>query len=217
MKKFDVAADKVLNGILIALLSVGIYMCGFVNGQMTASDEIEVIREVEYVYISESKVNAVPELPISEAVEPVESTNENSVEYFDVPLEESIQDHIFAVCEESNIDPKLIFAMVKKESGFNIDAIGDNGMAFGLMQIWPKWHHTRMDILGCPDLLDPYQNITVGVDYMEELLNLGRGVEWALMAYNGGPNYANEKRAAGIVSDYARVVLSYVEELEVAE
>ena len=54
MKKFDVAADKVLNGILIALLSVGIYMCGFVNGQMTASDEIEVIREVEYVYKSQT-------------------------------------------------------------------------------------------------------------------------------------------------------------------
>jgi soluble lytic murein transglycosylase-like protein len=71
-----------------------------------------------------------------------------------------------------------------------------------------------MDRLGCTDLLDPYQNVTVGIGLFGDLLSTGKGVEWALMAYNGGSVYADKKVAQGILTEYARNVLETVKNLE---
>lgn len=70
-----------------------------------------------------------------------------------------------------------------------------------------------MERLGCSDLLDPYQNILVGVDLIAENIRSGRGVEWALMAYNGGSAYADRKASEGLVSDYAASVIDYANDL----
>lgn len=140
-----------------------------------------------------------PNLPHTEVLE--------YVTYFDVPLNEDLQDHIFAVCNWYDIDPALVIAVIEKESDFRPKLMGDNGAAYGLMQVQLKWHKDRMISLGYSDLLDPYANITVGVDYLAELFERGKPVEWVLMAYNGGPSYANRKYNAGEVSDYARKVL----------
>jgi soluble lytic murein transglycosylase-like protein len=128
-------------------------------------------------------------------------------QYFDVSLNETLQDHIFTVCEEYQVDPSIIVAMIENESEFYAGAIGDGGNSFGLMQIQPRWHKERMERLGCDDLLDPYQNVMVGVDYISELIECDKGMTWALMAYNGGPSYANKKAAAGEVSQYATDIL----------
>ena len=128
-------------------------------------------------------------------------------EYFDVALERELQDHIFAVCEDAKIDPALVMAIIQKESNFDIDAIGDRGRAQGLMQVQERWHFDRMEELGVTDLLDPYQNVTVGVHYLEELIWVGGGsIEWALMAYNGGHGLANKR--AEVVVKYAEAVLA---------
>lgn len=121
--------------------------------------------------------------------------------YFDVPLSEDLQNHIFQLCEENGIDPAIIVAMCFRESAFDASAIGDNGQAFGMMQIQPKWHSKRMDKLGCTDLLDPFQNVTVGVDYLCELLNRYDGdMAKALTAYNRG-------HYSGTVTQYAKDVM----------
>lgn len=132
----------------------------------------------------------------------------------DVPLDADLQLHIISECEKHDIDPAIVFAMIKQESNFEADLIDDNGDSFGLMQVQPKWHRDRMDRLGCDDLLDPYQNTTVGIDLLAELLAKDKGLEWALMAYNGGASYANKKAAAGVVSSYAREVMTESEELK---
>ena len=132
--------------------------------------------------------------------------------YFDVPLEEELQDHIFALCEDARIDPKLVMAIIQKESTFDAEAIGDRGRAQGLMQVQERWHFDRIEELGVTDLLDPYQNVTVGIHFLEELIWLGGGsIEWALMAYNGGHGLANE-RAESVV-EYAEIVMSWAEEM----
>lgn len=131
-----------------------------------------------------------------------------AVVYFDIPLDEDLQDHIFAECERYGVEPAVVVAMIERESRFNADVIGDSGRSFGLMQIQPRWHSGRMEKLGCTDLLDPYQNVTVGIDFLAELIGSGKGVEWALMAYNGGPGYANRLRGEGRVSDYAAGVMA---------
>lgn len=137
----------------------------------------------------------------------------DTVKYFNIPLDANIQDHIFKKCDEYGIDPALVISIIKKESNYRANVMGDNGRSYGLMQIQARWHQTRMTKLGVTDLLDPYQNITVGVDYLAELFRTGKSTEWVLMAYNGGSSYANSKQANGVVSKYVTDVLNYIERL----
>ena len=118
-----------------------------------------------------------------------------------------MQDHIFALCEEYDIDPAIIIAMIERESVYDAGAIGDGGDSHGLMQIQPKWHSERMEKLGCTDLLDPYQNVTVGIDYLCELLSRYDGdMAKALVGYNQG-------HYKGTVTAYAKGVLARAEAL----
>lgn len=135
-------------------------------------------------------------------------------EYYDVPLDKSLQDHIFELCEEYEVDPAIVMSVIRKESMYKSDAIGDSGNSFGLMQIQKRYHEARMERLDCDDLLDPYQNVEVGIDLLAELIDMDRGIEWALMCYNGGYAYANERRELGIVSAYAETVLNTSKSLE---
>ena len=82
------------------------------------------------------------------------------------------------------------------------------------MQIKKKYQINRMKKLGRDDLLDPYDNVTVGIDLLHELLETGDSIEWALMAYNGGASYANKKTSRGVVSNYASSVLTQSKRLE---
>lgn len=136
--------------------------------------------------------------------------------YFDVPLDQGIQKYIFAMCSECDscdLDPAIVTAIIWKESEFNADAIGDNGNSLGLMQVQPRWHSERMEKLSAPDLLDPYQNIRVGIDYLVELYSINDDTEWVLMAYNGGPTYANNLYNEGALSKYAIDILDKADEL----
>lgn len=128
--------------------------------------------------------------------------------YYDVPLDYELQDFITTLCEEHHIDPAVVIAMIKRESSFQADAIGDGGYSLGLMQIQPYWHQARMDRLGCTDLLEPYQNVTVGVDLLAYLIDsYGGDVGKALTAYNRG-SYS------GYISNYATAVLATSEYLK---
>lgn len=150
--------------------------------------------------------------PISEPLEAPVSVAAPLVEYYDVPLDEGLQDHIFALCDASGIDPVIIFAMIRVESMFKPDVIGDGGNAFGLMQIQPRWHQERMDDLGVTDLLDPYQNISVGFDFLLELYEHYDSIDIALAVYNGGPRAADDKN-----NRYVAKVRDNLERLEVRE
>lgn len=150
-------------------------------------------------------------------VECAEEIPEEETVYFDVPISEELQDHIFAECEKHNISPALVIAMIERESRCDSQAVGDGGASQGLMQIQQKWHQERMDRLGCDNLLDPLQNVTVGIDYLHELFQMDEDVYWVLMAYNGGFRYANERVDSGNYSTYAVEVAARASELEGGE
>ena len=177
---------------------------------MSVSEKMDVLKAlVEPVEAVTEAVEPIVEVP--EVVEFEHLKPNGYFEYFDVPLERELQDHIFALCEDARIDPKLVMAIIQKESTFDAGAIGDRGRAQGLMQVQERWHFDRIEELGVTDLLDPYQNVTVGIHFLEELIWLGGGsIEWALMAYNGGHGLAN-KRAESVV-EYAEIVMSWAEE-----
>lgn len=169
---------------------------------------------------SEGSGEVLEDLEIEEAEESEKDCEiVDSVQYFDVPLSEDLQDYIFGQCESVGIEPEIIIAMIEKESTYEADVIGDNGRAFGLMQIHPRWHSWRMEELGCTDLLDPFDNVTVGIDILAELIEIGaaegKSIEWALMAYNGGEDYADSLISEGQISEYASDVMNIADGLEV--
>lgn len=143
---------------------------------------------------------------ITETIE-AEPAAEPTTKFYDVPLSEELQLHIFTLCEQYGIDPAVVVAQIYRESTYNPDCIGDGGASFGLMQIQPRWHSGRMAALGCTDLLDPFQNVTVGIDYLAECFGRYGDIACALTAYNQG-SYK------GVVNNYARNVLATAEELE---
>lgn len=137
--------------------------------------------------------------------------------YYDVPLDYDLQDYIIHLCEEHHIDPAVVIAMIECESNFQADAIGDGGNSEGLMQIQSYYHAERMDRLGCTNLFDPFQNVTVGIDILAELIDYYEGnVEMALMAYNAGCSGAYEYWfSKGVYSnEYSRAVLATCQELK---
>lgn len=133
--------------------------------------------------------------------------------YYDVPLTENLQEHIFLTCEDYGVDPEVIFSIIETESNYEAYTVGDNGESFGLMQIQPRWNEERMERLKCDDLLDPYQNIRVGIDLISEYNEYGKPLEFVLMAYNGGISYAFEKDRNGIITNYANTVMSKIGQL----
>lgn len=111
------------------------------------------------------------------------------------------------LAQKYDVDPKLVQALVKQESGFNPNAKSKAG-ALGLMQLMP----TTAQGLGVTDPMDPKQNLEGGVKYIKSLMNRFNGnVILALAAYNAGPNAV--KKYDGVppyreTQNYVRSVLS---------
>lgn len=158
----------------------------------------------------QAQVHSEEAQPIRMSCEPVET-------FYPVPLSAEVQRCIKAICAEEGIDPAVIIAMIEVESNYDSDTLGDGGNSFGLMQIQPRWHSERMQALGVTDLLDPKQNVTVGIDVLAELVAKYDGnIEMALVAYNAGPTgaYRHWFSRGVYTSDYSRKVLEISRELK---
>lgn len=105
---------------------------------------------------------------------------------------------------EYGVDPLLVWAVMREESGFRPTAISRSG-ACGLMQLLPstaRW--IAEEKLGIPYreelLFQPDYNIRLGTWYLRHLLEqFGGKVAWAVAAYNGGPG--NLRRWTAEVTD----------------
>lgn len=123
---------------------------------------------------------------------------------YPVALDTDLQRYIVDICEERHVPPEIVLAIIERESDCQADAIGDGGKSYGLMQIRQDIHRDRCIALNAPCLLDPMQNVRVGVDYLAELLSWGHGIAWALSFYNGH---------GGAPCDYATEVMARAEVL----
>ncbi len=81
------------------------------------------------------------------------------------------------------VDPSLVRAVMRHESGFNAAAVSPKG-AQGLMQLMPG----TAALMGVRDPFDPEQNIAGGVGYLRHCLDrFQHNVPLAVAAYNAGP------------------------------
>jgi soluble lytic murein transglycosylase-like protein len=91
---------------------------------------------------------------------------------------------IESIAGTHGVDPALVKAIVKTESGFNRFAVSNKG-ARGLMQLIPETGARY----GVRDFFDPRQNIEGGVRYVKFLLEKFNGnLDLSLAAYNAGEN-----------------------------
>lgn len=134
--------------------------------------------------------------------------------YTNIPLSARFQTYIDKKCKSYGISTNVVMGCIRAESNFQTQIMGDNGKAYGLMQVQKQWHKARMKKVGATDLLNCYENVDVGIDYLAELYKIYKG-NWhkALMAYNGGHAYCKKRVRAGLVnSPYSRKVMSYAED-----
>jgi len=89
-----------------------------------------------------------------------------------------IEEHSY----RSDLDPKLVQAVIQVESGYNPRALSRKG-AMGLMQLMPD---TARD-LAVEDPWNPEQNVRGGTTYLRRLIDRFGDLQLALAAYNAGP------------------------------
>ncbi len=96
--------------------------------------------------------------------------------------QEQFQPLIEKYAQQYGIDPALVTAVIRQESGFNPNAVSHCG-ARGLMQLMPA----TAKGLGVENSFDPEQNIAGGVKFLSGLMAKYNGnIALALAAYNAG-------------------------------
>jgi len=91
---------------------------------------------------------------------------------------------------EHGVDPRLVAAVARRESGWNVKAVSRAG-ACGVMQLMPA----TAKYLGVRDIFDPRENINGGTRYLRTLLDAFNGdLDLALAAYNAGPGAVEKHR-----------------------
>lgn len=106
-------------------------------------------------------------------------------------------EYVEEACSAYSVDPYLVYAIIKQESGFNPDACS-RAQAKGLMQIVDSTaYECATDIYTIDqnnyNIYDPYTNITIGTYYLSTLISRYDGnIYIALAAYNAGIGNVNE-------------------------
>ncbi|HME80655.1 MAG TPA: lytic transglycosylase domain-containing protein [Candidatus Eremiobacteraceae bacterium] len=118
-------------------------------------------------------VESAPSSPSSSAAAP-SGTAPRGANPYDGMIRRTAQRH--------DLDPALLNAVIRQESGFNPQARSSAG-AMGLMQLMPDTAKS----LGVTDAFDPAQNLEGGAKLLRGLIDqYGGRLDLALAAYNAG-------------------------------
>ena len=151
---------------------------------------------------------------------------ESGFKYYQIPQEyideggcfpEVVQAYLWCLCKERGINYYVVVALIERESRYQWDASGDNGNSKGYMQIYENWHKERMEAEGVTDLYNPYGNIRVGLNFLQELTGGGVNADYhyVLMSYNMGESRAKAFYEKGIYStEYSTGILQRAQELQ---
>jgi soluble lytic murein transglycosylase-like protein len=139
-------------------------------------------------------------------------------EIYDVPLSEDLQIYTQELCEEYNIDFKLVLAIISVKSGFRPNAYNEKSKCCGLMQVKADNLSVLSEKLGVSNLFDSYENIMSGIYILRYALNFDNDLEHALIIYNNGLTGAKKLFYKGIHStECSRQILEVRDNLQLRE
>lgn len=142
-------------------------------------------------------------------------------EYIETTFTKDFTDTLLVACDEYNLNPWTVIALMEQESSFNPEAVNIYGTCLGLGQLSTKWHTDRMTEL-CGEensFYDPIDNMLTTIDYLHELDNYykvnlteyqsDKDIHWKLvfMAYNGGFEHAYNHLMDDDFTSYSENVL----------
>ncbi len=112
-------------------------------------------------------------------------------------------DYVEKYSKENNIDPLLIYSIIKAESNFNVKA-KSNSNAIGIMQIMLKTaqetaNNLNMSEITEEDLYDAETNIKIGIRYFKNLVTKYDNYILAIIAYNAGMGNLDSWLEQGII------------------
>lgn len=116
------------------------------------------------------------------------------------------EEYVYKYAEENDIDPLLIFSIIKVESNFNRNITSISG-AIGLMQLMESTAVEMADEIGeeviiKESLYNPEKNIKIGVNYYAYLVERYNGnIFIALAAYNAGIGNVDAWIQKGIINE----------------
>jgi soluble lytic murein transglycosylase-like protein len=116
---------------------------------------------------------------------------------------------IAAAADKYSLDPALLHAVIRAESGYNPEAVSNKGAA-GLMQLMPA----TAARFGVRDRFDPLDNIEGGARYLSTLIGMfDSDLRLAVAAYNSGENtvkkFGNQVPPITETRNYVERVLGY--------
>jgi hypothetical protein len=121
---------------------------------------------------------------------------------------------IIEECDNYEIDPSLILAVIQVESNFSPKAVSNQG-AIGLMQVMPSTgqylaEKLGITIAGKKELHDPFLNVRLGIYYLSLLEDRFDNVEDALFAYYYGPSrFESNRYLVRKLPRYVKKVLNF--------
>ena len=135
----------------------------------------ELLGQEVQVYIFNKKTRVWPQIYGNSVQTPLRGT----LTLKDPQLEALIRKY----AQVYGVDPNLVRAVMRHESGFKTTAVSPKG-AQGLMQLMPG----TAALMGVKNPFDPEQNIAGGVGYLRHCLDrFQHNVPLAVAAYNAGP------------------------------
>ncbi|MBR1802817.1 MAG: lytic transglycosylase domain-containing protein [Clostridia bacterium] len=116
-------------------------------------------------------------------------------------------EYVYQYSEKYEVDPLLVFAIIKAESNFRPKSSSKSG-AIGLMQLVVKTatevsnQVENMETISIDALYEPNINIQLGVKYFSTLLQkYNHNIALALAAYNAGMGNVDKWIKEGIIRD----------------
>lgn len=204
-----------VTGLILFVLFLAVFMIGYISGSIIERIKISNIRTEDIYPLIEDE--EVPMTSICKAESPIGRTPVIPVVQSNSAIA-TYAGYVNDICTDYKfVDdlPLLIMAMMEVESDFNPSLTSSAG-CIGLMQVSPYWQKGRAESLGVYDLWDPYGNILVAVDLLQDLYYnyANEDIVLAVMMYNMDFSKARSMYLNGQWSPYATKVFSIFDSMK---
>ena len=206
--------------VIAAVLSIGdIATSNVTETNQTITKQTETKTEIKTEIKEEPEISiteiAVPQVTQAQTAWEASKVNPADFGIKDTYINKQYVEYVKEITAKyfPNLEVSLVISIIEAESSGRAHLVNSKGCK-GLMQVYEKWHRARMEKYGVTDLLDPYSNILIGCDILNDCLKEWNGnLPAALMRYNGSKNI-QQKIDSGNYTAYANKVLKRAEELE---